>query len=240
MSEIVPIPTVPAGGAGYRKEDPTHVEIGHAQSMLRLHIDNLVLDPEVSFYDKLYTLEATQRGNWQPYHHNRVAEALDEARARDDVIFLSTVSQGRGFFDRRTDYYIGKLDDERPWDFVRAPLDKDPGRIDLQVRFKAARTISDTVSWLHESYGQASMRSETSPNVEQLKELAVNVGLPGDPGGSEHLYGKVEAYSGTLRIGAMAIHQAVQEMSKKSDDRKAQAALQAAVSIAMYRIAAEL
>lgn len=221
-------PTV--GNRGYRTEDPSIKTIARTQQKLREQIDELVYDEETPFYDKLYALAATQRGDFRAYNQNKVVERLDKAHESGQHILLSTTKQ----------HLLGVLDEERPWDFIRIETERETPRADLLVRFAAARVIGDTVWWDHSSYGQSSRRYETAPSVEGVEPLEVAVGLPVDPIGSENLYGKVEDYSKTLSVGLSAIHEHIEVVRPDDENNRKRIALHAAVSLAVSQMDREL
>jgi hypothetical protein len=199
----------------YRTEDPTRPDVAELQEKLRAALDRITLDDDTDFYDKLYALEATQRGEFQEYRTNPVVEKLHQARRGLVMLTASRM------------LIVGHLVPESPWSFLYVSKDQEPKRIDLAVRFSQAYRVNDTRQWEHESYG--TMRSEIGPSAERVPDEQLAVGLPIQPIGSEYLYTKVEAYSDEVFSGEYAIHQRVVAMQRGKGERE-QAALHSAVS----------
>lgn len=234
MASGVKLKNLSVGNPEYRAKDPSIKTIERTQQKLRDQIDELVYNEEIPFYDKLYALAATQRGDFIAYRQNEIVERLDKARKYGQYVLLSAAGK----------QLVGVLDEERPWDFTRVEEQAawrgvHQPRADLLVRFAAARAIGDTIWWEHSSYGQSSTRHETAPSVEPVKALEVAVGLPFDPIGSENLYGKVENYSRSLMAGLSAIHEHIEAIRPGDENYRKRIALQAAVSLAVSQMGRE-
>lgn len=207
----------------YRTDDPTRLDVAELQGKLREALDGVALDEETDFYDKLYALEATQRGGFQEYRTNPVVENLD--RARKGLVMLTASRM----------LIVGHLAPDNPWTFLDVSKVEEPTRVDLGVRFSKAYRVGDTQRWEHESYGLSLPRSQIGPSVERIKEEQLAVGLPVQPVGSEHLYTKVETYSADVFLGEYAIHQRIIAMQREKDETT-QAALHGAVSQAISKM----
>jgi hypothetical protein len=207
----------------HRIEDPTRHDVAELQGKLRGALDGIALDDAIDFYDKLYILAATQRGEFAAYRTNPVVDKLDKARRGLVMLTASRM------------LIVGHLAPEHPWTFLDVSQEEEPARLDLAVRFREAYRIGDTQHWWHSSYSQTSPRSQTGPSVERISEEQLTVGLPVQPLGSENLYTKVEAYSHDVFAGEYAIHQKVVDMQRGKGERE-QAALHSAVTQAVSRI----
>lgn len=207
----------------YKIQNPSNLEAMRIQEDLRKIFDKIALDNGTDFYDKLYTLEATQRGVFSKYRTNPIVEKFDRARRELVMLTISHV------------LVVGSLAPENPWTFLDISEKGESTKIDLGVRFSKAFKVSDTQYWLHESYGQCSQRSQTGPSVEPISSDWLAVGLPVQPVGSEQLYTKVEAYSNEIFSSPYKIHQRIIALQRDEDELR-QAALHGAVSEAIFQL----
>lgn len=214
----------------YRVEDPTDPTLAGSFTRLRNGINGLLLDEGKSFVDKVSTLAATQRpDDHRTYHVDPIISKLCEIGRKPVMIGSSGI------------LVVGVLDEYEPWNFFNGAQEGQPANPDLMARFTSAYRVSHTVFCDHESYGQTSVRSETSPSAEEIahKEddpdgvIELAAGLPYIPYGSEHILDKMGTFASSLTIGTMAMHE---KIAASSVTAKEKASLHAAVTNAFGKM----
>lgn len=213
----------------YTTENPTMPSLKAAIDEAREGVQSLALDEERLFDDKVHALRASLEGEWRPFHPDPVVSKLSEAAGK--LVLVEALSKDKAIL------VVGKMDEDKPWEFIDAREEDGRPRVGLQARFTVAQTISDTLKWVHESHHMESTRRETFPVAETTGNL-VRVTLPTTPSThNEFLYQRLQGFAGrSLHVGERAIHQAIADIQKdKTSDQLI--ALHAAASKAIGAIA---
>lgn len=211
-------------GPLYGGENPANPEIVGIQTSLREAIDGVVLDEDTSFNDKLYILEASQRDVFEPFRGNPIVDRLQEA------------SRGIMMFSLSGALVVGRLDQENPWSFTELTKGQYVDtRIGMSANFICVRLIKDTLIRPTTRFPIDLPLSETIPVVERMRHRSLDVRLPLQPVGSEHLYTKVETFSDQIFAGEMDIHAQIAELQKDKSEQE-RAALHGAFTVAASEV----
>lgn len=210
------------GGQLFADRTPDEAVL-EAQRAYQEVIESLLLDNSIPFNDRLKALVATQGDDFRPDGAETIGRKLNWA-TKDGLVLMTAADM----------MVLGALDPDQPWNFIDVDSSGVAPILALEAHFAKAFRISDNGTWLHESFGQSSLREETKPDLKELPDR-IDVKLPVFPRGTEHLLTKIGSFANSLAVGVFNIHKEV--TSTQSEKKpKEQAALHAAVSLAITEI----
>ena len=214
----------------YTIENPSVPTLTEATATLRRGIQDILLNEERLFDDRVHAVRASLEDDWQPYHADRVIEKLEKAGGK--LILTKVLSED----ETNTSLVLGVLRKDEPWKFIDATKEEGEPIVGLQANFVAAQYISDTRAYWHESCHYGSMRQDTFPTASGAK-TTLHVALPTElPPHNELIYRRLLKFTSTsLYIGEWAIHKAIAELQKDKKPEEV-AALHAAASIAIRKM----